>query len=145
MKRAQRLGPSARARVRQDGRSARDAHGSTSRAAGLEIADRAGATCLREPHEALAVALRARQARRGEGEDRRPAFARAPTRRPPARRDDRRAAHDAALAHPVAAHLELRLDHRQRIEALGRQQASTAGRTFVSEMNDTSATTRSGA
>ena len=67
-----------------------------------------------------------------------------------AHRDQRRApvvgrAHDAALPHALAAHLELRLDHRQQVEARRRGAATTAGSTLVSEMNDTSATIRSGA
>ena len=45
---------------------------------------------------------------------------------------------DDAAPDPLAAELELRLDHRQRLAARPRQQAATAGRILVSEMKETS-------
>ena len=93
-------------------------HGSTTRARRLEVGVRAGAPALGQPHEGLLVALGARQARGREAEHRGAVRAGAA-----ADGDERRAAivgraHDAALAHPLAPDLELRLDHGQRVEAL---------------------------
>ena len=51
---------------------------------------------------------------------------------------------DDAPADPLAAELELRLDHRQDLAPGARGSAATAGRILVSEMKETSTVARSG-
>ena len=119
-------------------------HGSTVRAARSRSSTPAPPR-LRQPHERLAVALRPGQPRAGVAEHRR-------AERPGGAADiDQRGAPQlgiadhAALADRLAPDLELRLDQREAVEADRPRSRSTAGRTFASEMNDTSITIRSGA
>src|SRR5256885_1991937 len=85
---------------------------------GTLVPHRALAPRLAQPHERLAVALRPGQARGGEAQHRRPAL----VARGPGDGDQRltpvlRRSHHAAAADLAAPDLELRLDHRQRVEA----------------------------
>ena len=127
-----------RAAVGEDGRHAH-AHGSTARAAARGPRPRPA-----RPASASHTNVSRLPAGPGSPEDAKPSTAAPAAARPRDRHDrlapQRRIAHHAALADPLAPDLELRLDHHQRVERARPRSASTAGSTFASEMNETSAT-----
>ena len=82
------------------------------------VAERPARPGLGQPEEGLAVALRARAARTTRSRARAaPARGAAPATATSAARRSAGLAHHAALADALAADLELRLDHGQRVEA----------------------------
>ena len=100
----------------------------------LDLRDRHGVPtrCSAEPQERLAVAGRAASADGAKPRTAAPSARRADGRRSP--RGALRVAHDAAAADVLAPDLELRLDHRQRVEALGR--AGEHGREHLAQRDE---------